>query len=105
VGTLSARCQIQKLPNKLFDVTDKLNKSRFKFFFSRFFYESERGIHPQTEFVFDLELPVDFVPTNNDGEVEEFELVPVAQVDLVDVVYVGLNHMWILGSYLGALLQ
>jgi hypothetical protein len=62
-------------------------------FFSRFFYESERGIHPQTEFVFDLELPVDFVPTNNDGEVEEFELVPVAQVDLVDVVYVGLNHM------------
>jgi len=45
-----------------------------------FFFESERGIFPQTEFIFDLELPVDFVPTNNDGEVDEFELVPVAQV-------------------------
>ena len=51
-------------------------------FFSRFFFESERGIFPNTEFVFDLELPVDFIPTNNDGEVAEFELVPVAQVRL-----------------------
>ena len=50
------------------------------YFISSFFFESERGIFPQTEFVFDLELPVDFVPTNNDGEVDEFELVPVAQV-------------------------
>ena len=38
-------------------------------FFYSFFFESERGVFPQTEFVFDLELPVDFVPTNNDGEV------------------------------------
>ena len=51
-------------------------------FFYSFFFESERGVFPQTEFVFDLELPVDFVPTNNDGEVDEFELVPVAQVSV-----------------------
>eukprot|EP00096_Caligus_rogercresseyi_P013649 TRINITY_DN6275_c0_g1_i1.p1 TRINITY_DN6275_c0_g1~~TRINITY_DN6275_c0_g1_i1.p1 ORF type:complete len:243 (+),score=46.57 TRINITY_DN6275_c0_g1_i1:1568-2296(+) len=45
-----------------------------------FFYESDRGLFPQTEFVFDLELPLDFQPRVNDGEVEEFELIPVAQV-------------------------
>jgi len=45
-----------------------------------FFFESERGIFPQTEFVFDIELPADFTPTVNDGEAENFELVPVNQV-------------------------
>ena len=34
-----------------------------------FFHESERGIHPNTEFVYDLQLPESFVPKNNDGEV------------------------------------
>lgn len=41
------------------------------------FFESERGLFPNTEFVYDLELPVDFVPSNSDGEVETFELLPV----------------------------
>lgn len=41
-----------------------------------FLFESERGIFPNTEFVFDLELPPDFVPTNSDGEVQSFELLP-----------------------------
>lgn len=45
-----------------------------------FFHESDRGIHPNTEFVFDLELPEDFVPHNNDGEVSDWQLVPVDQV-------------------------
>ncbi|CAG9862395.1 unnamed protein product [Phyllotreta striolata] len=44
-----------------------------------FFFESERGLFPNTEFVFDLELPVDFVPVNSDGEVETFELLPASQ--------------------------
>lgn len=39
-----------------------------------FFYESERGLFPDTEFVFDLELPPEFVPRNQDNEVEKFEL-------------------------------
>jgi len=42
-----------------------------------FFFESERGLFPNTEFVYDLELPPDFVPNNSDGEVETFELLPV----------------------------
>ena len=47
----------------------------------RFFFESERGLFPNTEFVFDLELPADFIPNNSDGEVETFELLP-AKVNL-----------------------
>lgn len=42
-----------------------------------FLFESDRGIFPNTEFVFDLELPVNFKPTNADGEVQAFELLPV----------------------------
>ena len=45
-----------------------------------FFHQSERGIHPNTEFVFDLELPETFKPNNNDGEVDDWKLVPVKQV-------------------------
>ncbi|KYB25360.1 Uncharacterized protein YJR142W-like Protein [Tribolium castaneum] len=44
-----------------------------------FFFESERGLFPNTEFVFDLELPLDFIPENADGEVETFELLPAEQ--------------------------
>lgn len=42
-----------------------------------FFFESERGLFPNTEFVFDLELPLNFEPKNKDGEVETFELLTV----------------------------
>ena len=30
--------------------------------------------------MYDIELPLDFVPSNNDGEVEEFELMPASRV-------------------------
>ncbi|XP_053602269.1 uncharacterized protein LOC128670546 [Plodia interpunctella] len=39
-----------------------------------FFFESERGLFPNTEYVYDLELPIDFTPRNADGEVQTFEL-------------------------------
>lgn len=41
-----------------------------------FFFESERGLFPNTEYVYDLELPIDFIPFNADGEVQGFELLP-----------------------------
>ena len=44
-----------------------------------FFFESENGLFPNTEYVFDLELPVDFVPKNSDGEVQAFELLTAKQ--------------------------
>ena len=45
------------------------------------FLREYRGkIHPETVFVFDLELPETFSPGNTDGEVETFTLVPVEEV-------------------------
>lgn len=43
-----------------------------------FLHRTERGLHPNTEFVFDLELPEDWAPRNTDGEVCGWELVPAA---------------------------
>ncbi|GJQ85931.1 hypothetical protein Trydic_g21780 [Trypoxylus dichotomus] len=43
------------------------------------FYESDEGIFPNTAFVFDLELPLDFIPRNIDGEVDSFDLVPAEE--------------------------
>jgi 8-oxo-dGTP pyrophosphatase MutT (NUDIX family) len=45
-----------------------------------FLHQSERGLHPQTEFVFDLRLPPEFRPENRDGEVEDWRLVPATQL-------------------------
>ena len=40
----------------------------------------ENGVKRDTIFAFDLELSPDFAPHNTDGEVERFELLPVADV-------------------------
>ncbi len=42
--------------------------------------ETEAGLKLDTMYNFDLELPADFEPVNNDGEVDEFMLMPVAEV-------------------------
>lgn len=42
--------------------------------------ESERGLKPDTIFCYDIELPPDFVPTNRDGEVQEFHRWPIEDV-------------------------
>jgi 8-oxo-dGTP pyrophosphatase MutT (NUDIX family) len=42
--------------------------------------ETEDGLKLDTMYCFDLALPADFAPTNNDGEVEAFMLLPVAEV-------------------------
>ncbi|XP_017109223.1 uncharacterized protein [Drosophila bipectinata] len=44
-----------------------------------FYFESRQGLFPNTEYVFDLELPLDFVPHNADGEVQAFELLPARE--------------------------
>eukprot|EP00127_Corallochytrium_limacisporum_P002200 Clim_evm94s108 gene=Clim_evmTU94s108 len=41
---------------------------------------NERGVHPEIQFVYDLEMPADFVPHNTDGEVCEFILEPIHNV-------------------------
>lgn len=42
--------------------------------------EVPEGLKPDVQFVFDLELPADFVPRNRDGEVESFRLEPIERV-------------------------
>jgi isopentenyldiphosphate isomerase len=43
-------------------------------------HQLEDGLKPDQQFCYDLELPADFVPRNTDGEVESFELWPVARI-------------------------
>lgn len=42
--------------------------------------ETTEGMKPDVQFVYDLELPPTFEPTNTDGEVEAFHLWPIEQV-------------------------
>ena len=42
--------------------------------------ESELGVRDDVLFVFDLEIPADFVPKNEDGEIVYFELMPASAV-------------------------
>jgi len=41
---------------------------------------TERGGKEDVLYVYDLELPADFMPRNTDGEVEEFRLLPIEEV-------------------------
>jgi 8-oxo-dGTP pyrophosphatase MutT (NUDIX family) len=42
--------------------------------------ETELGIRDDVLYVYDLEVPADFVPRNGDGEIVHFELMPAAAV-------------------------
>ena len=43
-------------------------------------FEAPHGLRIDQQFNFDLELPEDFVPANQDGEVAAFELIPVSEL-------------------------
>ena len=43
-------------------------------------FDEADGLHVSTLFIYDLDLPADFTPVNQDGEVSQFDLVPVADV-------------------------
>jgi hypothetical protein len=42
--------------------------------------EAPEGLKPDVMFCYDLELPADFLPTNTDGEIDSFQLMPVDEV-------------------------
>lgn len=48
--------------------------------FTSYCLQDDFGLRPDVLYNFDLELPVDFIPANADGEVGEFYLWPVQQV-------------------------
>lgn len=50
-----------------------------------FIFEDDRGIFPETLFVFDVEIPSDFIPTNSDNEVESFHLYTIDELKRVIV--------------------
>ena len=50
------------------------------FGFFSYIFEDKRGVFPECEFVYDLELPSDYIPVNSDGEVGTFELMNMEQV-------------------------
>lgn len=43
-------------------------------------YEDEEGVFAESQFVFDLELPLQFKPRIGDGEVQDFYLLPIDKV-------------------------
>uniref|UniRef100_A0A8D2ZLL8 Nudix hydrolase domain-containing protein n=1 Tax=Scophthalmus maximus TaxID=52904 RepID=A0A8D2ZLL8_SCOMX len=43
-------------------------------------YEDEEGVFAESQFVYDLELPLEFKPRVGDGEVQEFYLLPMDKV-------------------------
>ncbi|CAH8496503.1 unnamed protein product [Heterobilharzia americana] len=45
-----------------------------------YIFEDERGVCPQIEYCFDLELPSDFTPVSSDGEVDSFQLVSISEI-------------------------
>lgn len=46
----------------------------------QYHHKTEFGLQPETQYVFDLELPQDFKPVPNDGEVESFTLLSMDKV-------------------------
>ncbi|KAI7857379.1 NUDIX hydrolase domain-like protein [Circinella umbellata] len=45
-----------------------------------YYTTTEQGLQPETQYVFDLPIPEDFIPTPKDGEVEDFYLMDMDQV-------------------------
>ena len=65
-------CVIQQISSQFFLIVFSLQRS--------YCYEDARGIFPEVEFVYDLELPRDFKPKVSDGEVSEFYCWPIEEV-------------------------
>lgn len=52
---------------------------------SSYTYEEEEGVFAESQFVFDLKLPLEFKPRIGDGEVQDFYLLPIDQVCITDI--------------------
>lgn len=48
---------------------------------SSYTYEDDEGVFPECQFVFDLQLPLDFKPKIGDGEVQDFYFYPIEKVN------------------------
>ncbi|KAJ2654216.1 hypothetical protein IWW48_006246 [Coemansia sp. RSA 1200] len=46
----------------------------------QYLFSSKLGMKPETQYVYDIEMPADVIPRPSDGEVEEFYLLPIDKV-------------------------
>ena len=46
------------------------------------FHENELGLHPETQYIYDLQLPRSFEPTNTDDKVSDFYLLTTKEVSV-----------------------
>ncbi|GFW25228.1 nudix hydrolase 24, chloroplastic [Trichonephila clavipes] len=79
VGMTILQC-VRKEAQEEASLTDDLLNSMISTGTVSFMYEDERGIFPETLFIFDVEIPLDFTPTNSDNEVESFHLLSIDEV-------------------------
>jgi 8-oxo-dGTP pyrophosphatase MutT (NUDIX family) len=49
--------------------------------------EVPEGVQSETVHIYDLELPADFQPRNQDGEVSEFQLLPFSEIQYQELTY------------------
>ncbi|XP_068718299.1 uncharacterized protein [Montipora capricornis] len=61
-------------------ITEELAKTATPAGCVSYFFEDERGLFPEIQFVYDLVLPQTFHPINSDGEVDEFYCWPIDKV-------------------------
>ncbi len=72
------------------DIKEKTSLFRFHGWllsniFCSYTYYDEEGVFAESQFVFDLELPLDFKPTVGDKEVQDFYLLPIEKVSAADI--------------------
>lgn len=84
VGMTILEC-VRKEAQEEASLTDDLLNSMIPVGTVSFTFEDERGIFPETLFVFDIEIPSDFIPTNSDNEVESFHLYNVDELKRIIV--------------------
>lgn len=61
---------------------------------SSYTYSNDEGVFAESQFLFDLELPLDFQPRVGDGEVQEFYLLPVDQASVLTSAAVECHCNW-----------
>ncbi|GIY33831.1 uncharacterized protein YJR142W [Caerostris extrusa] len=84
VGMTVVEC-VHKEAQEEASLTSSLLNSMIPAGIVSFVFEDERGIFPETLFVFDVEIPSDFIPTNSDNEVESFHLLSIDELKRVIV--------------------
>ncbi len=64
--------------------------------FSSYTLESERGIQPEAQYCFDLEVPESFQPVVVDGEVHEFNLYTIDEASPISIQFSPKSFQWVI---------